>query len=268
MSNYVAVKAGSAWILATNGDAQEEFVTSFQGIISKMNLPPFTEKISPNSVHVKHLRQSLTVTGLNTATFQTVSENIGAVHHFFKRFIGKDALQDITAIGQFEEYMSIDMGNRYFTPRRDAPLATETPFSADVDPHGYLMNAAGTTLIHMEENEVYYYERILEENGTDYRFVTTKPIMFCNGDIVEVQVSFALLPLREKKFKLSLILRSISLLDATYSQATPRKAVTLKRRVGYADEEIGETRAKLGKMDIDTQASTSSGNVQDTENLD
>ena len=51
------------------------------------------------------------------------------------------------------------------------------------------------------------------------RFISTKPITFRHGDIVEVQVSFAMLPLREKKFKLSLILRSISLLDATYSQA-------------------------------------------------
>ena len=50
------------------------------------------------------------------------------------------------------------------------------------------------------------------------RFTRTKPISFRTGDIVEVQVSFALLPLREKKFKLSLILRSLTLFDARYRQ--------------------------------------------------
>jgi len=42
--------------------------------------------------------------------------------------------------------------------------------------------------------------------------------MFSTGDIVEVQVSFALLPLQEKKYKLSLILRSLTLFDSSYTQ--------------------------------------------------
>ena len=38
------------------------------------------------------------------------------------------------------------------------------------------------------------------------------------GDIVEVQISFAVLPLREGKMKTSMILRSITLLDGTQTQ--------------------------------------------------
>ena len=38
------------------------------------------------------------------------------------------------------------------------------------------------------------------------------------GDIVEVQVSFAVLPLREGKMKSSMILRSITLLDGSQTQ--------------------------------------------------
>ena len=48
MSQYVVAPSGAAWVMATVGspqDGNEEFVSSFQGIICKMDLPPFTEKI-------------------------------------------------------------------------------------------------------------------------------------------------------------------------------------------------------------------------------
>jgi hypothetical protein len=129
------------------------------------------------------------------------------------------------------------------------------------------------------------------------RFIPTKPITFSTGDIVEVQVSFALLPLREKKYKLSLILRSLTLFDASYTQvhsisfwecnhinpnpqrahadhfvqvSAPKKTTTLKRRVGYMEEEIGTTRAKLGRMEIDREEAEVSSQtlVTSSQNLD
>lgn len=111
-------------------------------------------------------------------------------------------------------------------------------------------------------------------------------------------MSFALLPLREKKFKLSLILRSLTLFDATYTQvyvmfvlgmyayidpnfqrantdhflqvSAPKKTITLKRRVGYLEEEIGTTRAKLGRMEIDREEAevSSQALVNSSQNLD
>jgi len=48
MSQYIVVQAGPAWVLATVGtspDVNEEFVSTFQGIICQKDLPPFTEKI-------------------------------------------------------------------------------------------------------------------------------------------------------------------------------------------------------------------------------
>jgi hypothetical protein len=48
MSQYVVVPAGPGWVLATVGtspDTNEEFVSAFQGIICKKDLPPFTQKI-------------------------------------------------------------------------------------------------------------------------------------------------------------------------------------------------------------------------------
>ena len=87
------------------------------------------------SPHVRHLRQSLTLTGFNTSTFQSVSENIAVVHELFGCFLGKDSLQPLLCVSGFGEYVSIDMSNRYFTPRWDETLGTtEIPFSPDVDP--------------------------------------------------------------------------------------------------------------------------------------
>ena len=131
------------------------------------------------------------------------------------------------------------------------------------------------------------------------RFVPTKPITFSTGDIVEVQVSFALLPLREKKYKLALILRSLTLFDSSYTQvriisvrkcmfgdiesttqranadhfsqaSALKKTITLKRRVGYTDEEIGTTRAKLARMEIDSEEAEVSSQtiVSSSQNLD
>ena len=44
------------------------------------------------------------------------------------------------------------------------------------------------------------------------------PQIFRIGDIVEAQVSFIAVPLKDKKHKMIVVLRSIALLDATFSQ--------------------------------------------------
>lgn len=44
------------------------------------------------------------------------------------------------------------------------------------------------------------------------------PQIFRVGDIVEAQVSFIAVPLKDNKYKMIVVLRSIALLDATFSQ--------------------------------------------------
>jgi hypothetical protein len=46
------------------------------------------------------------------------------------------------------------------------------------------------------------------------------PVSFQVGDIVEVQVSFSMHPLREGKFKTALVLRSILLLDGSHTNVS------------------------------------------------
>jgi hypothetical protein len=49
-------------------------------------------------------------------------------------------------------------------------------------------------------------------------FQATGPQIFQLGDIVEVQVSFVAIPLRGNKWKISTILRSISLFEGKFTQ--------------------------------------------------
>jgi hypothetical protein len=44
------------------------------------------------------------------------------------------------------------------------------------------------------------------------------PQIFRVGDIVEAQVSFIVVPLKDNKHKMIVVLRSIALLDASFSQ--------------------------------------------------
>ncbi len=54
---------------------------------------------------------------------------------------------------------------------------------------------------------------------TNYsRYISVKPASICIGDLVELQVSFIMVPLRDNKFKGTMVLRSILVLDRTYTQ--------------------------------------------------
>ena len=53
---------------------------------------------------------------------------------------------------------------------------------------------------------------------TRYRFEPIKPQLIKNGDIVEMQVSFIAVPTRDNKYRISTVLRSISVFDGHFSQ--------------------------------------------------
>jgi hypothetical protein len=98
------------------------------------------------------------------------------------------------------------------------------------------------------------------------------------GDIVEVQVSFVAIPLKQQKYKVLVVLRAITLLDCSPLRVSPhsvkrhnanekqnasiarrmsrgaeprRASQSLKRKVGYEEDEVHNTREKLNKMHLD-----------------
>lgn len=174
----------------------------------------------------------------------------------FSRFVPADKLQTCSMMGKFGEHASLDT------------------FSTDVDPNKILERAAGGGYIHSEHNVVRYYER-----------VEIDIMIFLLSDfarvIVEVQMTMLLVPLLHGQFKMTTTLRSLTLIDATFSQVsnygtnimfpmrtTIKPASNLKRKIGYHDEEISSTREKLSRMDLDDTARREKGNQETIEHLD
>ena len=145
-----------------------------------------------------------------------------------------DCLTEGTVLSTYEEFPAIDAANRYFTPKGIVAPNDIRPLTAEVDPRGSLSKAAGSAYVHTEDNKVYYYEKT-GKGPRDSTYVTTKtaatiiadelssfraiaPQFIQVGDIVEVQVSFVGIPLRDNKWKISTVLRSISLFDGQFTQ--------------------------------------------------
>lgn len=116
-----------------------------------------------------------------------------------------------------------------------------------------------------------------------FRFFEADPTRFRVGDIVEVQITIAVVPIRNNKFKMICQLRSLALLDGTFTDVSSSshiqpfsdirltkwlKSATLsrakvashptaskraiKRKVGYnqEDEEMNETRKRMVNMQM------------------
>jgi hypothetical protein len=163
---------------AGNVHTAEEIVVTFQGIICRMDLPPFEEKIrfdyfaskccsllsrmlyfSAGSKQLRYLRQSLSLTALGSTIYDKFTENIAAVHGIFGRAVGANKLQACSIFTSSDDMFDIELANRYFTPKSEARSAQAVELSADIDPHGYLSMAAGSDYVHTQDNNVLYYKR-------------------------------------------------------------------------------------------------------------
>ena len=52
------------------------------------------------------------------------------------------------------------------------------------------------------------------------RYQTIPPVMFRTGDIVEAQLTPMMVPMKGGTFKLTMVLRCLTLLDSTYSRVS------------------------------------------------
>lgn len=262
----IQVNGPKTWRLVgaeVNESEREEAVFTLQGVIIMKDLPPVTDKpkLLTNDRY-KYLRQSLTLTGFGSPTFNNAVSAAQTIHRLFDRNFAESEMEPWT-IATAGEQLSFDMTNRYFTPTKDTPLMQHVPFKNDVDPLGILEGMAQAGYTHGEENEVGYYKRY--DKGPDKRaFQEVHPQTFRIGDIVEVQLTFAVVPLKGKRVKMLSVLRSIVLLDRKFGEAARNAntipsapmAITLKRRVGYGMLEEQRSKGNKGKqqgMDIDKE---------------
>jgi hypothetical protein len=102
------------------------------------------------------LRQGLTITGAGSATFAEAIKSAQEVYAQFDRQFANGKLEKWSG-AKYAGYYAIDLSNRYFTPKRDAPDMEHIPFTKSVDPRGILEEMAKSNYIHGEENIVKYY---------------------------------------------------------------------------------------------------------------
>ncbi|KAF8875565.1 hypothetical protein BD779DRAFT_1450017, partial [Infundibulicybe gibba] len=233
----------------------EEVIFTLIGVICGHDLPPLKEKPSVAARRYKFLRQSISVTGIGSPTFGAAVEATHCIFDMFQRQFEEGALH-VWETPSDQSHPTLLMSNRYLTPRRDALHMEHIPFEAEVDPHGYLESMIKDGYIHGEENNVEYYTQSIKEGKKI--FVKSGPQSFRKGDIVEVQVSFVVVPLKEQRYKMMGVLHAIALLDTSFSQEATRKrsmtatiprttVVSLKRKVGYETE----GQKKKANMDVD-----------------
>jgi len=81
------------------------------------------------------------------------------MQNLFARNIDETRL-DLWQPSQYTSYQSIDIGNRYFTGRKDDLAGNPIPFKHGIDPQGKLTGMAGRDLFHGDDNEVCYFGRV------------------------------------------------------------------------------------------------------------
>ncbi|KAF8076944.1 hypothetical protein FPV67DRAFT_1406351, partial [Lyophyllum atratum] len=212
------VERPKAWRLVCDAldGGLEEVILSVVGSIVSHDLPPVVKKQTQETRKHRYIRQSIGISGLGTATFDAALRSTAEIYGLFDRQFSVGALESFaTANSNRSGEDTLDASNRYFTSARDASPDEIVPFGKDVDPKGILQAMTGDGLEHTEDNEVLYFFRRMCDDG---KFRQASPQAFRIGDIVEIQVSFIVVPLKGERFKMMTVLRSIALIDGTFSK--------------------------------------------------
>jgi len=177
------------------------------------------------------MRQSVMLTGLSLSTFDEALDSVYAIQDMFRQHMINETMED-WAPSIFHEHSSIDVSNRYFTPHQNAMLDCQISFDPAVDPDNILSAAmADGKFVHVEDNQVEYYEACKDNRGTkwvlfffififfgyanetDDRHEEISPNAIRVGDIVEAQISFEGVQLKGNRSKMIVVLRALTLLD-------------------------------------------------------
>ncbi|KAF8220026.1 hypothetical protein L208DRAFT_1336195, partial [Tricholoma matsutake] len=164
--------------------------------------------------------QGITLTGLGTPTFEWAVDAAQEIYRLFNQSFEDGMLESwMTSTTQSTTGHSLNTSNRYVTSKKDTPQMVHIPFSPTIDPHSFLEQMLKGSYVHGDNNTVEYYQVYKNQDGTR-RFQAVGPHTFHIGDIVETQVSFIAMPLKEQKYKLLVVLHLIALLNKAYSQVS------------------------------------------------
>ena len=99
------------------------------------------------------------LTGLSSPKFNDAILSTRAIEDIFRRQAA-DGSMELWVPSNFQGHPSIDVGNRYYTPRQYALQDRHVSFSPCVDPDNILSEAMGEDFVHTEDNKVEYYQAL------------------------------------------------------------------------------------------------------------
>jgi len=104
------------------------------------------------------------LTGLSSPIFEEAIALVYEIKEMFRRSVVDGVIEEWIP-SAFQEHLSIDVGNRYFTPCQYALQDRQIAFSASIDPDNILSEAMGDQSVHVKDNHVEYYEACKENGG-------------------------------------------------------------------------------------------------------
>lgn len=110
-----------------------------------------------NSDRIRHLRQSVQITGLGAEEFNVHVNNVIGAQAFLAAHFGYEDY-DCSAPSKFESAPAIDASTRYLSSKRQDPTSDTLDIPPEIDPHGVLTNAIKQDLFYGEDNRVLYLE--------------------------------------------------------------------------------------------------------------
>ncbi|KAJ4463373.1 hypothetical protein C8J55DRAFT_567627 [Lentinula edodes] len=248
----------SCWRMAqVDANGVFEVIVHVQGVIEDKKLPPIRGELTKKKMH--HIRQSITVSGLGSKAFGGDVDSVFDLYAFFARHI--PGLKFDATKGTSERPM-LEMSNRIFTPKVEAPNMNPAKVDKQMDENGVIerTNAMDAMFVYGEENIVLYGEEKTDASGRK-KTVRISPQKLHVGDIVDIAFSMVAFG-KGNELKARLLLRNITLLDATHTQKwlkqkaknqflSVKSQPMLRRRLEFDnDEDEEDARKRMRRMDI------------------
>ncbi|KAJ3969562.1 hypothetical protein EV361DRAFT_803620, partial [Lentinula raphanica] len=191
----------------------EEYQIHIQGILEDKRLPPIRGENNKSQKKMQHMRQSVVLGGFGSAVFKEDVENVLDVVALFARHV--PGIQQ-TGIRQEGDRTVIEVGNRMFTPRHEAPAMKPAKVNKLMDENGFIeqVNQSNMGFVYGEEN--------VKEELTWDKVIDISPQKMHIGDIVDVGFSVVAIG-KGRDAKARLVLRNITLLDAKHTQVSVKK---------------------------------------------
>ncbi|KAJ7580418.1 hypothetical protein C8J56DRAFT_1103491 [Mycena floridula] len=242
------------------GDSGE--VTLFiTGFLDYRLTAPFERQLDERS-RIEFQKQTLRISGYGSQRFeQGVQQLYEIINQFKHSYTGPvDTDQEPDGL--------IEASNRFFMRRNDMGSLTSLNLGPDMDPYGYLAEAAGHDYVHTEDNQVTCFRKTSTGSGK----VTYEPMplnALRKGAVVELRISLVgISTMNMKRPKIFVVLRGVNLLDEHYAKVENIRraqipiAFQLGKRIRFLEEGDAESD---GEVDGDHMGSDNAASNDDED---